>query len=74
MNNMIPHEGSVRIIFEGPTRGLLGYRSQFVIDTKGEGIMASRVLGFRPHAGEIRKRAVGSMASMTTGKALGYSL
>lgn len=74
MSNMVMHEGSVRIIFEGPTRGLLGYRSQFVIDTKGEGIMASRVIGFRPYAGEIRKRAVGSMTSMTTGKALGYSL
>lgn len=64
----------VRLVFEGPTRGLLGYRSQFVIDTKGEGIMSARVLGFRPYAGEIRKRAVGSMISMASGKALGYSL
>ncbi len=69
------HGGAtVRILFEGPTRGLLGYRSQFVIDTKGEGILSSRVLGFRPHAGEIRKRVVGSMTSMASGKALGYSL
>ena len=64
----------VRLLFEGPTRGLLGYRSQFVIDTKGEGIMSSHVLGFRPYAGEIRRRAVGSMVSMADGKALGYSL
>jgi len=64
----------VRLLFEGPTRGLLGYRSQFVIDTKGEGIISSHVLGFRPYAGEIRRRTVGSMVSMADGKALGYSL
>lgn len=74
MNNLHVHENSVRLSFEGPTRGLLGYRGQFVIDTKGEGIISSRVLGFRPYAGEIRKRAVGSMISMATGKALGFSL
>ena len=67
-------EKTVRITFEGPTRGLLGYRNQFVIDTKGEGILASRVIGFRPHVGEMRKHVVGSMVSMASGKALGYSL
>jgi GTP-binding protein len=74
MQNMLVHEASVRLIFEGPTRGLLGYRNQFVIDTKGEGILASRVIGFRHFSGEIVKRATGSMISMATGKALGYSL
>ncbi|OGG59731.1 GTP-binding protein TypA [Candidatus Kaiserbacteria bacterium RIFCSPHIGHO2_01_FULL_56_24] len=74
MSNMLVHADSVRLIFEGPTRGLLGYRNQFVIDTKGEGIIAARVIGFKPYAGEIRKRPQGSMVSMTTGKALGYSL
>lgn len=64
----------IRLSFEGPTRGLLGYRNQFIVDTKGEGIMSSRVIGFRPYAGEIRKRTVGSMISMAKGKALGYSL
>src|SRR3989338_5586060 len=68
------HSGAVRLILEGPTRGILGYRSQFIIDTRGEGIMSSRVIGFKPHAGEISKRAVGSMISMATGKALGYAL
>ncbi|MEK7514541.1 MAG: translational GTPase TypA [Patescibacteria group bacterium] len=68
------HGNAVRLVFEGPTRGLLGYRNQFVIDTKGEGIISSRVLGFKPHAGEIRKRAVGSMISMVSGKTLGFSL
>ncbi|XKT74120.1 MAG: translational GTPase TypA [Patescibacteria group bacterium UBA2163] len=64
----------VRIILEGPTRGLLGYKNIFVVDTKGEGILSSRVIGFKPHAGEISKREVGSMTSMATGKALGYAL
>lgn len=63
-----------RLLFEGPTRGLLGYRGQFVVDTKGEGIFAARVLGFRPWTGPMQKRNVGSMVSMATGKALGFSL
>lgn len=64
----------VRLTFKGPTRGLLGYRNQFMIDTRGEGIISSRVLGFAPHAGEIQKRRTGSMISMAGGKALGYAL
>ncbi|MCF6276857.1 MAG: translational GTPase TypA [Candidatus Magasanikbacteria bacterium] len=63
-----------RIVFEIPTRGLLGYRGEFVVDTRGEGIMCSRVVGFKPYVGEINKRDVGSMISMATGKALGFSL
>ncbi len=74
MTNMVTHENQVRLMFEGPTRGLLGYKNQFVVDTKGEGILASRVLGFRPYAGEIKKRQVGSMISMIAGKALGFAL
>lgn len=74
MTNMITHDTQVRIILEGPTRGLLGYKNQFIVDTKGEGILASRVLGFRPYAGEIKKRQVGSMISMVQGKALAFGL
>lgn len=74
MTNMVTHENQVRVMFEGPTRGLLGYKNQFVVDTKGEGILASRVIGFRPYAGEIKKRQVGSMVSMIQGKALGFAL
>ncbi len=72
--NMTQHDESVRLTLEGPTRGILGYRNQFVIDTKGEGILSSRVIGFKPFAGEIKKRQVGSMISMAAGKALGYAL
>jgi GTP-binding protein len=68
------NEGRVRVVFEGPTRGLFGYRTQFVIDTKGEGIFATRVIGFRPYAGEVTKRHTGSMISGFAGKTLGFSL
>ena len=74
MSDMKVHDSQVRLVFEGPTRGLLGYRNQFILDTKGEGIMSSRVIGFKPYAGEISHRAVGSMISMASGKALGFSL
>ena len=74
MTDLKMEGGGVRITLEGPTRGLLGYKGQFVVDTKGEGILSSRFIGFKPYAGEIRKRIVGSMISMATGKALGYSL
>lgn len=74
MKDLKMHENSARLIFEGPTRGLLGYKNQFVLDTKGEGILSSRVIGFQPHAGEIKKKQVGSMVSMASGKALGFSL
>jgi GTP-binding protein len=74
LQNLTQHDDLVRLTLEGPTRGLLGYRNQFVIDTKGEGILSSRVVGFKPYAGEIKKRQVGSMISMAQGKALGYGL
>jgi GTP-binding protein len=74
MKDLKVHGDSVRLIFEGPTRGLLGYKNQFVLDTKGEGILSSRVVGFQPYAGEIVKRQVGSMISMASGKSLGFSL
>ncbi len=74
MKDMVEKEGIARIIFDIPTRGLLGYRGEFIIDTKGEGIMSSRVLGFEEYAGEIKKREYGSMTSMVSGKAVAFSL
>ncbi len=64
----------LRLTFEIPTRGLLGYRNQFLIETRGEGILCSRFIGFRPHAGDIERRTVGSMVSMASGTALAFSL
>ncbi len=74
MTNMKVHDKQVRVIFEIPTRGLLGYRGQFIIDTRGEGIICSQVIGFRPYAGEIKKKETGSMISMASGKALAFAL
>ncbi len=74
MMEMKTHYYNTRLIFEIPTRGLLGLRSEFIIETRGEGIMSSRVIGFRPHAGEIKRSELGSMISLVKGKALGYAL
>ncbi len=74
MTNMKQDGNIIRMIFEIPTRGLLGYRNQFVVDTKGEGILSSRFTEFKPYVGNIEHREVGSMASMENGKALGFSL
>ncbi len=71
---MKPEHGHMKIVFEIPTRGLLGYRNEFVVDTRGEGILCARVIGFKEYTGEIEKNELGSMVSMATGKALGFSL
>ena len=69
------HETRVCLILDGPTRGIMGYRNQFIIDIKGRGILASRVIGFRPYSGEIQKRrGEGSMVSMMQGKAAAFAL
>lgn len=74
ITHMTEKEGIIRMLIEMPTRGLLGYRGQFVVDTKGEGILASRFIGFKDYAGEIKKRDVGSMTSMVNGKIIAFSL
>ncbi len=68
------HNGQTRIIFSIPTRGLLGYREEFVVDTRGEGILCTHFLGFQEWAGDIERSALGSMVSMVGGKVLAYSL
>ncbi|MBI3634147.1 MAG: translational GTPase TypA [Candidatus Yonathbacteria bacterium] len=74
MLNMKESHGLTRLTYEIPTRGLLGFRNQFMVDTKGEGILSSRFVEFRSYAGEIKKRDAGSMVSMASGKALGFSI
>ncbi|MBI4134570.1 MAG: translational GTPase TypA [Candidatus Sungbacteria bacterium] len=74
MNDMKEAGSRMRIIFTIPTRGLLGYRNQFMVDTRGQGILSSRFVGFLPHAGEIKKTEVGSMVSMIDGKSSGFAL
>ncbi|MBU2578879.1 translational GTPase TypA [Patescibacteria group bacterium] len=74
MLNMHPEQNHTRVIFEMPTRGLLGYRGDFIVDTRGEGIICNRAIGFRPFAGDIEKQTFGSMISMANGKTSGFSL
>ncbi len=74
MTEMKPEQSHTRLVFEIPTRGLLGYRNEFIVDTRGEGILSARVIGFKPYVGKIEKHEFGSMVSMVSGKALGFSL
>ena len=64
----------IRLEFEIPTRGLIGYRSEFLTDTRGLGIMASRFVGYGPWRGEIVLRNRGSVVSMETGPATAYAI
>jgi len=66
--------GMMRLEFRIPTRGLIGYRNEFLTDTRGLGIMASRFVGYGPWCGEVVSRQRGSMVSMDTGDATCYSL
>jgi len=72
--DMKSEQNHQRLVFEVPTRGVLGYRGDFIIDTKGEGIFTSRVIGFKKYTGNIDKYEFGSMISMANGKALAYDL
>ena len=74
MVEMRPELNHTRLVYEIPTRGLLGYRNEFIVDTRGEGILCSEFIGFRPYAGTIERRPTGSMISGETGKALTYAL
>ena len=66
--------GLVRMLFKIPTRGLIGYRNEFLTDTRGLGIMASRFSEYGPWAGEVTSRSRGSMICMETGATTTYSL
>ena len=60
--------------FSAPTRGLIGYRSAFITNTKGEGIMVRSFDEYKPYAGELTTRKNGVLVSMDSGKTLGFSL
>ncbi len=75
MKTMVPTaDGQTRLEFEIPARSLIGFRSQFLTDTKGEGVMNHSFLEFRPFSGAVEKRGNGALVSMEDGVALGYSL
>lgn len=67
-------DGYVRLEFEVPARGLIGYRSEFLTDTKGEGIMNHSFLEFREFSGSIEKRSNGALISMESGNSTAFSL
>ncbi len=64
----------VHLEFSVPTRGLIGYRSSFITNTKGEGVMVRSFSEYKPYVGIIARRKNGVLVSMENGKALGYSL
>ncbi len=69
-----PDRGLLRIEIEIPTRGLIGYRGEFLTDTRGLGIMSSCFNGYAPWAGELITRNRGSLVSLDTGEATAYQL
>ena len=74
MHSMESDESYTKITFFVPTRGLIGYRSGFITNTKGEGIMVRSFKDFRPYVGEIKGRKNGVLVSMEDGKTMAYSL
>ena len=75
MKSMLPMgQGFQRIEFEIPARALIGFRGQFLTDTKGEGVMNHSFLEFRPFSGEVESRSYGALISMTSGMTLAFSL
>ena len=71
---MTPMGNRYRLEFMVPSRGLFGYRSEFLTDTKGEGIMSSVLADYAPMKGEIERRLVGSLIAHESGEAVTYGL
>ena len=74
MLDMHPQGSRMRIEFLIPARGLFGYKSEFLTDTKGEGIMSHVFEGYQPYKGDIERRNTGSLVSFETGEAVTYGL
>ena len=75
MTNMLPpSKGYTRLEFTIPSRGLIGYRTEFLTDTKGNGIMNSIISGYEPVAGEIATRSHGVLVAFESGTAMTYGL
>jgi GTP-binding protein len=74
MESMISEEGWTKMEFSVPTRGLLGYQSEFINDTHGEGTMVRHFSAFEPYKGEIPQRQNGVLISQFNGETMAYSL
>ena len=70
----VREDGSVHLVYLVPTRGLLGFRQQFLTSTRGEGLMNSLLAGYDPYAGEIQTRATGSLIAWESGTTTTYAL
>lgn len=71
---MVPVGNRVKLEFFVPSRGLFGYRNEFLTDTKGEGILASVFERYEPFKGDINRRATGSLIAWETGEAVAYGI
>ena len=71
---MTPLGSRTKMEFLIPSRGLFGYRNEFLTDTKGEGIMASIFEGYEPFKGELTRRSTGSLVAFETGESVVYGL
>ena len=74
MEELSNNENYTRIVFSVPTRGLIGYRSNFITNTKGEGIMVRSFDDYKPYAGAIKGRKNGVLVSCENGTTMAYSL
>jgi len=75
MKSMLPMGvGFQRIEFEIPARGLIGFRGQFLTDTKGEGVMNHSFIEFRPYSGSVESRQYGALISTEKGEAMAFSI
>src|SRR4028119_274691 len=70
----IREDGSVHYVYLVPTRGLLGFRQQFLTSTRGEGLMNSLLAGYEPYAGELQTRTNGSLIAWETGSSTTFGL
>lgn len=74
LQSMHPQGSRMRLEFLIPARGLFGYKSEFLTDTKGEGVMSSVLDSYQPYKGDIPRRNTGSLISFETGEAVTYGL
>lgn len=74
MTHMAPQGSRMRLEYLIPARGLLGYRNEFLTDTRGEGILNSVFYDYQPYKGDITRRYTGSLVAFETGEAVGYGL
>ncbi len=74
MVSMTPFGSRMRVVFHVPSRGLFGYRNEFLTDTKGEGIMSSVFYAYEQYKGDIPRRSNGSLVAFETGEAVTYGL